>query len=146
MKAVIFTDGGCLGNPGVGGWAFLLSDGKNILHSESGNEKFTTNNRMELTAVTKALEYCQSAGVEEVAINTDSQYVKNGISFWIHNWKKNGWRTASNGPVKNKEYWIRLDQLNASMKVEWKWVKGHAGIDYNEKCDQMVKAEMHKLV
>lgn len=144
--ATIFTDGGCLGNPGPGGWAFVLVDGDKVLYSSSGNEKDTTNNRMELTAVTRALEYCLSAGISEVAINTDSQYVKNGISTWIRNWKRNGWRTASKDPVKNREYWERLDELNGSLKVEWKWVKGHAGIDHNELCDQLVKSEMAKLV
>ena len=146
MSSVIFTDGGCIGNPGVGGWAFVLVDGSSVRYSASGNEKSTTNNRMELTAVTKALEYCLGAGIKEVSINTDSQYVKNGINTWIHNWKRNGWKTASKDPVKNKEYWVRLDELNSALSVEWKWVKGHAGIDHNELCDQLVKEEMNKLI
>jgi len=145
VNVTIFTDGGCIGNPGIGGWAFVVVEGDDVIYSANGNEKETTNNRMELTAVTKALEYCQSVKAEKVTINTDSQYVKNGINEWIHNWKRNGWRTASKQPVKNKEYWVRLDELNASMNVEWKWVKGHAGIDHNELCDSLVREAMEKL-
>ncbi len=145
MNLNIFTDGGCIGNPGIGGWAFAVVEGDEVIYSANGNEKETTNNRMELTAVTKALEYCQSVKAEHVTINTDSQYVKNGINDWIRNWKRNGWRTASKQPVKNKEYWVRLDELNASMNVEWKWVKGHAGIDHNELCDALVREAMDKL-
>lgn len=141
----IFTDGGCSGNPGPGGWAYVtLSEGKMISYS-SGGEAQTTNNRMELTAVIHAIEDASLLGVESISISTDSQYVKNGITTWIYNWKKNGWRTASKDPVKNKELWEELDNLNASNKIRWNWVKGHAGIKYNEMCDSLVRKEMEKF-
>ena len=144
----IYTDGGCSGNPGPGGWAFVVLEGEREVASRSGGEKQTTNNRMELTAVIEALRHVLSlgGGYEAIEINTDSQYVKNGITQWIHNWKKNGWKTASKAPVKNKEYWIRLDELSSLLPVRWKWVKGHAGVEHNEKCDTMVRKEMDALL
>ena len=144
-KIDIFTDGGCSGNPGPGGWAFVaLSDGK-VLSYSSGGDAQTTNNKMELTAVINALKTCQSLGVKNVSISTDSQYVKNGITAWIFNWKRNGWKTASKDPVKNKELWIELDALRNNFEINWVWVKGHAGIEYNEMCDSLVKKEMDKF-
>jgi ribonuclease HI len=142
----IYTDGGCLGNPGPGGWAYVLQVDGTFAKEESGAEEATTNNRMELTAVIKALQTCQGYEAKKIIINTDSQYVKNGITSWIKKWKTNGWRTASKDPVKNKEYWVALDALNASLPVYWNWVKGHAGIEGNERCDQLVRQAMEALV
>ncbi|MDD4220400.1 MAG: ribonuclease HI [Sphaerochaetaceae bacterium] len=145
---VVFTDGGCSGNPGPGGWAFVINDGENGLVEQSGGESQTTNNRMELQAVIKALEYISInlKPVTSIQIHTDSQYVKNGITLWIHTWKKNGWRTAAKAPVKNKEYWIALDSLASKLPITWHWVKGHAGIELNERCDTLVRQEMDLLL
>ena len=127
---VIYTDGGCSGNPGPGGWGtVILADGKEI--QKSGGEPFTTNNRMELTAVITALTYVSQTpelASRPVTVCTDSQYVKNGITSWIKNWKKNGWRTSDKKPVKNKELWVALDELAAVIAPQWRWVKGHAGV------------------
>lgn len=144
----IYTDGGCSGNPGPGGWAFVVFDGDKELAARSGGDVQTTNNRMELTAVIESLQFVLSLGEPRpvVQINTDSQYVKNGITQWIVNWKRNGWRTASKAPVKNKEYWVRLDELVSQLKIEWRWVKGHAGIELNERCDALVRKEMDILL
>lgn len=141
----IFTDGGCSGNPGPGGWAYVvLSEGKMISYS-SGGEAMTTNNRMELNAVIHAIEDVSLLGVQSMTISTDSQYVKNGITNWINSWKRNGWKTSSKDPVKNRELWEKLDALNASCSIRWNWVKGHAGIKYNEMCDSLVRKEMEKF-
>ena len=142
----IYTDGGCSGNPGPGGWAFAVRENEEIREYRSGGEKETTNNKMELTAVIRALEYAKEVGERDVVILTDSQYVKNGITQWIHSWKKNGWRTSGKSPVKNMEYWVVLDKLNGEMNVDWQWVKGHAGIDGNEKCDSLVRMETAKFL
>lgn len=142
----IYTDGGCLGNPGPGGWAYVLKADGAFEKESSGSERDTTNNRMELTAVIEALKACRPLGAKAIVINTDSQYVKNGITSWIKKWKVNGWRTAAKDPVKNKEYWVELDRLNASLPVQWNWVKGHAGIEGNERCDQLVRQAMDALV
>jgi len=139
----IYTDGGCSGNPGPGGWAFVLSFGNHEIR-KSGGVPQTTNNKMELTAVIQALEEVSSTGNVNMRIEvyTDSKYVKNGITSWIHNWIKNGWNTASKQPVKNKELWIKLKELSDKYNVTWKWVKGHAGNPLNEVCDALVKKEM----
>ncbi len=142
----IYTDGGCSGNPGPGGWAFAVSENGVITHSASGGERETTNNRMELTAVINALKYAREKGESDVVLLTDSQYVKNGITQWIHSWKKNGWRTSAKGAVKNVEYWTELDRLNSDLSVSWNWVKGHAGIDGNEECDRLVRLETRKFL
>lgn len=105
----------------------------------------TTNNRMELNAVIHAIEDVSLLGVQSMTISTDSQYVKNGITTWINSWKRNGWRTASKDPVKNRELWEKLDALNATCNIRWNWVKGHAGIRYNEVCDSLVRKEMEKF-
>lgn len=144
-KIDIFTDGGCSGNPGPGGWAFVALDNENLLSYSSGGDAQTTNNKMELTAVIRALETCQVLEAKQVCISTDSQYVKNGITTWIHNWKRNGWKTASKDPVKNKELWEELDSLSKVFDIKWVWVKGHAGIKYNEMCDSLVRKEMEKF-
>lgn len=141
-----YTDGGCSGNPGPGGWAYAVSEDGKLVETRSGGEAATTNNRMELTAVIMALRYALEKGEKEVTVLTDSQYVKNGITVWIHSWKKNGWRTAGHAPVKNVEYWLELDSLNSSLSVTWSWVKGHAGIEGNEECDRLVRLETAKFL
>ncbi len=145
MSYTIYSDGGCSGNPGPGGWGFLiLKDGELILE-KSGGEELTTNNKMELTAVIEALSFLKENGIAEASLYTDSQYVKNGITSWIFSWKKNGWRTASKGEVKNKEYWMVLDKLNSGMRIDWNWVKGHAGIKWNERVDELTQLEIAKF-
>ena len=141
----IFTDGGCSGNHGPGGWAYVALSGGKMISCSSGGEAQTTNNRMELQAVIHAIEDSSLLGAEELSLFTDSQYVKNGITVWINSWKKNGWRTSSKDPVKNRELWEELDRLNSTCKIRWNWVKGHAGIRYNEMCDSMVRTEMEKF-
>jgi len=141
---IIYTDGGCSGNPGPGGWAFVLRDGKTDREG-SGGEDPTTNNRMELTAVIEALRTAVSefrAPSRRVELYTDSQYVKNGITGWIYNWEKNGWLTSAKKPVKNREYWQDLRNLTTGLDLHWNWVKGHAGNELNERCDQMVQVEI----
>ena len=142
----IYTDGGCSGNPGPGGWAFAVSENGKLVSTSSGGDAQTTNNKMELTAVINALRFALDKGEREVTILTDSQYVKNGITQWIHSWKRNGWRTSSKAPVKNVEYWVQLDSLNSSLSVTWSWVKGHAGIEGNEECDRLVRMETAKYL
>ncbi|MDX9801554.1 MAG: ribonuclease HI [Spirochaetia bacterium] len=144
----IYTDGGCSGNPGPGGWGFVILCGKDILKG-SGSDRATTNNRMELKAVIQALhtlnEKCgkQMAGSGlKVRIFTDSTYVKKGISEWIEKWEKNGWKTADKKDVKNRELWIELKALSDSVNPEWNWVKGHSGNKWNEECDRLVRAEI----
>ena len=144
---VIYTDGGCSGNPGPGGWGTVIIDGTNITKL-SGGEKQTTNNRMELSAAINALDaVVKNTGWRNrhVEVYSDSQYVKNGITSWIKNWKKNGWKTAAKKPVLNQDLWIALDTLYNQLDIEWKWVKGHAGVEYNEICDQLCKMEMDKF-
>lgn len=133
-RVVIYTDGACKGNPGPGGWGAWLRWGE---HEKElfGGEPNTTNNRMELTAVIEALQLLKRR--TPVAVYTDSEYVKNGITTWIHNWKKRGWRTADNKPVKNAELWSRLDGLVAQHEVQWHWVRGHTGDPGNERADQL---------
>lgn len=128
----IFTDGACKGNPGIGGWGALLRYGD---HEKElfGGEAETTNNRMELTAVIRALESLKRPC--KVRLHTDSQYVQKGISEWITGWKRRGWRTSDNKPVKNMDLWQELEVLAAKHHVEWLWVKGHAGHDGNERAD-----------
>lgn len=142
----IYTDGGCSGNPGPGGWAFAVSENGKLVTTSSGGDAATTNNKMELTAVINALRFALDKREHEVTILTDSQYVKNGITQWIHSWKRNGWRTSSKAPVKNVEYWVQLDSLNSSLSVTWSWVKGHAGIEGNEECDRLVRMETAKYL
>lgn len=135
MKLVyLYTDGACKGNPGVGGWGALLRYGD---HEKAlcGGELETTNNRMELTAIIQGLSALKQ--ICEVAIFTDSQYVKNGMEQWIHNWKKNGWQTANRQAVKNEDLWKQLDELVQKHQVQWHWVKGHAGHAENERADAL---------
>ena len=133
----IFTDGACKGNPGVGGWGVLIKS-SNYINELKGYEQLTTNNRMELIAVIEGIKSIEkNANIE---ITTDSKYVKNGINLWIDNWKKNGWKTSSKKPVKNKELWLDLDKLVQNYNIEWKWVKGHSGHPGNERADQLANA------
>lgn len=145
-EVTIYTDGGCSGNPGPGGWGIVvLYNGE--ARQLSGGEKNTTNNRMELTAAINALSIVKNTPEFknfQITLNIDSQYVKNGITVWIKNWKLKGWKTADKKPVKNQDLWILLDELNSSMNVNWNWVKGHAGIQYNEICDQLCQKEIAK--
>ena len=130
----IYTDGACKGNPGPGGWGALLVYGDREKEL-CGGEAATTNNRMELTAVIRALEALKPGS--SVALHTDSQYVKNGIETWIHGWKRNGWKTADRKPVKNAELWRELDAIAARHDVKWHWVKGHNGHPRNERADAL---------
>ena len=135
MKRIeAFTDGACKGNPGPGGWGVVLRMGQHEKEL-SGHEPQTTNNRMELTAVIRALEALKRESM--VRVHTDSKYVQQGISEWIHSWKKRGWKTADKKPVKNEDLWRQLDELAAKHRIEWLWVKGHAGHDGNERADAL---------
>jgi ribonuclease HI len=131
---VIYADGACRGNPGPGGWGAWLKAGT-AERELFGGEKLTTNNRMELTAVIQALSALTRRC--KVTVFTDSEYVKNGITTWIHGWKARGWKTADKKPVKNVELWLQLDRLNAAHEVQWRWVKGHAGDPGNERADRL---------
>ena len=132
----VFTDGACSGNPGPGGWGAILKFGDTEKELKGG-EAHTTNNRMELMAAISALEALKKPCV--VDLTTDSQYVRQGITGWIHGWKKNGWRTADKKPVKNVELWQRLDAALKPHEVRWHWIKGHAGHDENERADQLAR-------
>lgn len=138
----IYADGACRGNPGPGGWGAWLVSGS---HQKElwGGEPDTTNNRMELTAVIEALTALKRP--VSVRVHTDSKYVQQGISSWIHGWKRNGWKTSDKKPVKNADLWQRLDQLAAQHKVEWLWVKGHAGNAGNEKADALANRGIDEL-
>ena len=133
-RVVIHTDGACKGNPGPGGWGALVErDGR--IEELSGGELATTNNRMEMTAVIRALE--SLAPATDVELYTDSQYVKNGIETWIHGWKRNGWKTADRKPVKNADLWRELDTLAAKHRIRWHWVRGHSAHPGNERADAL---------
>jgi len=143
MQIKIYTDGACVGNPGPGGWAaiILIENEKKELF---GGEKLTTNNRMELTAAIKALEYCNNQeqkqrSLKNVKIFTDSTYVKDGITVWINNWEKNNWKTSDKKNVKNVDLWKRLKELTQSNQVEWLWVKGHSKDMMNDLADELAK-------
>jgi len=131
----VYTDGSCLGNPGPGGWAAACER-----FEISGAQEHTTNNQMELTAVREALQKCADTSVRDVCIWTDSAYVKNGITKWIHGWKRNGWKTANKCDVKNKELWVEIDALLEHVtNVEWRWVKAHNGHPMNELVDTLAR-------
>jgi ribonuclease HI len=136
---VVYTDGACSGNPGPGGWGAILISGQHRKEL-SGGEKMTTNNRMELMAAIAALEALKNPS--RVDLHTDSQYVKNGISQWIHAWKQRGWKTADRTPVKNAELWQRLDQARLRHEVKWLWVRGHDGNAENERADALAREGM----
>ena len=132
----IYTDGSCLGNPGNGGWAAIIIDDKKKIQIK-GSKKDTTNNQMELLAPIKALKKIPKGS--NVQIFTDSKYVKSGITEWIHNWKKNGWKTANKQPVKNKELWTELDDLTYEFKIKWSWVKSHSNNALNNEVDLIAR-------
>ena len=143
MQIKIYTDGACIGNPGPGGWAaiVLLKSQKKELF---GGEKLTTNNRMELTAAIKGLEYCNSQegtqlSLNEIKIYTDSVYLKEGITIWINKWEKNNWKTSDKKNVKNVDLWKKLKELVKTKQIEWCWVKGHSGDSMNELADKLAK-------
>ncbi|MDR2536113.1 MAG: ribonuclease HI [Treponema sp.] len=149
MGILIYTDGGCSGNPGPGAWAYVILEAKNtkIIAEKWGSHMSTTNNRMELSAAIAALEALTDldASHGNVTVYTDSQYVQKGINIWIHTWKKNDWKTSDKKPVKNMDLWQRLDDLAGTFLLTWKWVKGHAGNEYNERCDRMTQEAIASL-
>ncbi|MDW7534937.1 MAG: ribonuclease HI [Candidatus Nitrotoga sp.] len=139
----IFTDGACKGNPGVGGWGALLR----IMGKERelcGGEAHTTNNRMELLGAIRALEALKRPC--HVILHTDSKYVQQGISVWVHNWKQTGWKTSNKKPVKNADLWRMLDEVASMHSVQWVWVKGHAGHDGNERADELANRGIEQLL
>jgi len=155
----IYTDGGCSGNPGPGGWAYVIiriEDSQNqeegidnsVLIAENwGAEKSTTNNRMELMAAISALEYlpAMQPPVEKATLYTDSQYLQKGMTVWIKDWKSKGWKTSGKSQVKNQDLWQRLDSLASGFTITWAWVKGHAGNKYNEHCDVLTQKAIASL-
>jgi len=148
MEIKIYTDGSSLGNPGPGGWGFVVVSDDQILEELGGGEKETTNNRMELTAAIKALEYVNEKNkFKKVVIYTDSAYVLGGITSWVNTWQKNGWRTANKKPVLNQDLWQRLSDLNEKLggKISWQKVKGHSGHIYNDKADEIATTKAAKV-
>ena len=135
MKYLIYTDGACSGNPGPGGWGAVILDEEKNETNISGEEKSTTNNRMELVAPIMALKKIKKNS--KIIIYTDSIYLKNGITTWIKNWEKNGWKSVNKKPVKNKDLWVTLNALSKEHVIDWKWVKAHAGNKYNEIADKL---------
>ena len=133
----IYIAGACSNTPGIGGWGVVILENDNDPIFLKGGENETTNNRMELIATIKALQHFNNS--EELTLVTDSKYVKDGIQSWIANWKKNGWKTASKKPVKNKELWLELDSEISKHNINWEWVKGHAGDTYNDKADSLAR-------
>ena len=143
-----YTDGGCSGNPGPGAWAYVLKINGTLVE-ESGGVGDTTNNRMELTAAIRALEHVlarKELKDRDIDLYTDSMYVKKGITEWIDGWLQNGWKNKARKPVKNKELWVRLLNLTDRFKIRWNWTPGHSGIELNERCDQLVRQEIDKII
>ena len=140
---IIYTDGACTGNPGPGGWGAFVTDSEKKEFEFFGSEQFTTNNRMEMMGAIKALE--QLTDRCEIEIHTDSAYLKNGITVWIHGWLKNNWKTASKAPVKNQDLWEQLHALMQKHTVKWHWVKGHSGVFGNERADALARNGVVRL-
>lgn len=143
----IYTDGGCSGNPGPGGWAYVIVENNVIVSEQWGAEHLSTNNRMELSAVIESLKAIKTmpAIPDHITIYTDSQYTRKGITEWIRNWKRNNWRTSDKKPVKNQDLWMELDSLAAEFSLTWEWVPGHAGVEYNERCDHMTQTAIASI-
>ena len=137
MKYIIYTDGACSGNPGPGGWGAVIFDENKKQSNISGKETMTTNNRMELLAPIMAIKRIKEKS--EITVYTDSTYLKNGITDWIKKWEKNGWKTATKKPVKNKELWKKLKNLSLKHSIKWIWVKGHAEDKYNNLADDLAQ-------
>lgn len=147
MSIEIYTDGGCSRNPGPGGWAYVIV-GNGEQKVFSGAEEHTTNNRMELRAVIQAMKAVNEHKewkLGAITLFTDSQYVKRGISEWINTWEKNGWKTSARQPVKNQDLWKDLKAISKILDISWKWVKGHAGYEFNELCDARVQEEINRI-
>ena len=144
MSIEIYTDGACSGNPGLGGWGAIILIHKNEPIYINGGSLNTTNNQMELKAAIEALKYLSKSN--SINLFTDSKYVKDGIESWITNWKKNGWKTSTKKIVKNKELWMQLDNLINKHNVTWKWVKGHAGFEFNEKADELARKYIESYI
>ena len=142
MAINVYTDGACSGNPGIGGWGAVILIDENDPINLNGGSINTTNNRMELTAAIEALKYFTERSI--INLHTDSKYVKEGIETWIVNWKKNGWKTTSKKPVKNKELWIKLNNQIERHNIHWQWVKGHAGHKQNEIADYLARKFIEK--
>jgi ribonuclease HI len=142
-RVVIHTDGACSGNPGPGGWGAVVRDGDRVTEIKGG-EAATTNNRMELLAAISALESLPDATPAE--LHTDSQYLRDGITRWLHNWKKNGWRTSDKKPVKNVDLWQRLEAAAERHHVSWHWVQSHVGHDENERADELAREGMRPFL
>ena len=142
MKYKIYTDGACSGNPGPGGWAAIIIVNNEVKNMFFGSEKNTTNNQMELMAPIKAIQKFKKKS--EISIFTDSTYVKDGITIWIKKWEKNGWKTASKKPVKNKDLWKKLKNLSSKHSVKWIWVKGHSQDKYNNLVDELAQGAIKK--
>jgi ribonuclease HI len=146
-KLFAYTDGACSGNPGPGGWGVVMEawEGSILVKARDigGGEADTTNNRMEMMAAIAALEALERPSA--ITVVTDSTYVKDGITGWIHGWKRNGWKNAAKKPVKNTDLWKRLDAAQARHQVTWEWVKGHAGHEQNERADELARAEINAL-
>ena len=142
MKYKIYTDGACSGNPGPGGWAVIILINNEIKEMFFGSEKNTTNNQMELLAPIKAIQKFKKKS--EISIFTDSTYVRDGITIWIKQWEKNGWKTSSKKPVKNKELWKKLKNLSSKHSIKWIWVKGHAQDKYNNLVDELAQGAIKK--
>ncbi len=146
-ELIVYTDGACSGNPGKGGWGALIIDDKEKTELYSGS-KLTTNNQMELQAVIEALQFIDkkyNVTTCNISIWTDSQYVKNGITTWIKSWKINGWKNSAKQPVKNKDLWIKLDELTLNKNISWNWVKGHNGHTENEYVDALARRGITEL-
>ncbi len=142
-KVIIFTDGACSGNPGPGGWAAILVSPLGKVREIGGSEAHTTNNKMELTATLEALRMLSAVkklSTKEIQLYTDSKYVIQGITQWVHGWKRNGWKTAEGKDVSNRELWIALDEMVRGFQVEWLYVPGHSGFPGNERCDEIAVA------
>ena len=141
-EAIVYTDGACSGNPGPGGWGATIKIGDETFEIFGGEDN-TTNNRMELIAAIKSLEYLNEN--HKITLYTDSNYVKDGITKWIFNWKKNNWKTSAKKPVKNSDLWIQLDEIQNKREVKWNWVKGHAGNLGNERADELARMGIKEI-